>query len=42
MNWVIYFIGMIIWGYINSFFTSDKTSAPWMKAEESIRSYTTF
>ncbi|HEK9101425.1 TPA: phosphoglycerate mutase [Bacillus pseudomycoides] len=34
MNWVIYFIGMIIWGYINGFFTSDKNSAPWMKNDE--------
>lgn len=34
MNWVIYFIGMIIWGYINGFFTSDKASTPWMKDDE--------
>ncbi|MBK5493830.1 phosphoglycerate mutase [Bacillus sp. TH13] len=30
MKWIIVFIGMIVWGYINGFFSSDKTANPWI------------
>ncbi|MEB9787589.1 phosphoglycerate mutase, partial [Bacillus cereus] len=29
MKWITILIGMIIWGYINGFFSSDKTANPW-------------
>lgn len=34
MKWIIVFIGMIVWGYINSFFSSDKTANPWITDDE--------
>ncbi|MBJ8081987.1 phosphoglycerate mutase [Bacillus cereus group sp. N14] len=34
MKWIIAFIGMIIWGYINGFFNSDKTANPWITDDE--------
>ncbi|QWU46948.1 phosphoglycerate mutase [Bacillus sp. NP247] len=34
MKWIIFFIGMIIWGYINGFFNSDKTANPWITDDE--------
>ncbi|KEK26281.1 hypothetical protein [Bacillus gaemokensis] len=34
MKWLIALIGMIIWGYINGFFSSDKTANPWIKDDE--------
>lgn len=34
MKWIIVFIGMIIWGYINGFFSSDKTANPWITDDE--------
>ncbi|MFJ8527974.1 phosphoglycerate mutase [Bacillus sp. NPDC094106] len=34
MKWLIYFIGMMIWGYINGVFSSDKTANPWIKDDE--------
>ncbi|EEM94308.1 hypothetical protein bthur0013_43380 [Bacillus thuringiensis IBL 200] len=34
MKWIIVFIGMIVWGYINGFFSSDKTANPWITDDE--------
>ncbi|WP_088349053.1 phosphoglycerate mutase [Bacillus cereus] len=34
MKWIIVFIGMIVWGYINGFFSSDKTANPWITDNE--------
>lgn len=34
MKWIIVFMGMIIWGYINGFFNSDKTANPWITDDE--------
>lgn len=34
MKWIIAFIGMTIWGYINGFFSSDKTANPWITDDE--------
>ncbi|MCQ6285049.1 MULTISPECIES: phosphoglycerate mutase [Bacillus cereus group] len=34
MKWIIVFIGMIVWGYINCFFSSDKTANPWITDDE--------
>ncbi|CCW08455.1 MULTISPECIES: hypothetical protein [Bacillus] len=34
MKWIIFFIGMIVWGYINGFFSSDKTANPWITDDE--------
>ena len=34
MKWIIAFIGMGIWGYINGFFNSDKTANPWITDDE--------
>ncbi|KAA0825415.1 phosphoglycerate mutase [Bacillus sp. AY2-1] len=34
MKWIIVFIGMIVWGYINGFFSSDKTANPWIADDE--------
>ncbi|MCM3219508.1 phosphoglycerate mutase [Bacillus cereus] len=34
MKWIIVFIGMIVWGYINGFFNSDKTANPWITDDE--------
>lgn len=34
MKWIIILIGMIIWGYINGFFSSDKTTNPWITDDE--------
>lgn len=34
MKWLTILIGMIIWGYINGFFSSDKTANPWITDDE--------
>ncbi|MFP3411227.1 phosphoglycerate mutase [Bacillus sp. SIMBA_074] len=34
MKSIIIFIGIIIWGYINGFFISDKTANPWITDDE--------
>ncbi len=34
MKWIIVCIGMIVWGYINGFFSSDKTANPWITDDE--------
>ena len=34
MKWIIVFIGMIVWGYINGFFSSDQTANPWITDDE--------
>ena len=34
MKWITILIGMIIWGYINGFFSSDKTANPWITDDE--------
>ncbi|MBM6767250.1 phosphoglycerate mutase [Bacillus cereus] len=34
MKWIIVFIRMIVWGYINGFFSSDKTANPWITDDE--------
>ncbi|QKH09604.1 phosphoglycerate mutase [Bacillus cereus] len=34
MKWIIVFIEMIVWGYINSFFSSDQTANPWITDDE--------
>ncbi len=34
MKWIIVFIGMNVWGYINGFFSSDKTANPWITDDE--------
>ncbi|MDA1759933.1 phosphoglycerate mutase [Bacillus thuringiensis] len=34
MKWIIVFLGMIVWGYINGFFSSDKTANPWITDDE--------
>ncbi|AIW83253.1 putative membrane protein [Bacillus mycoides] len=34
MKWIIVFMGMIICGYINGFFNSDKTANPWITDDE--------
>ncbi|MGE6595564.1 phosphoglycerate mutase [Bacillus proteolyticus] len=34
MKWIIIFLGIIIWGYINGFFISDKTANPWITDDE--------
>ena len=34
MKWIIVFIGMIVWGYINGFFSSDKTANPLITDDE--------
>ncbi|NWK68979.1 phosphoglycerate mutase [Bacillus paramycoides] len=34
MNYLVYFVGAILWAYINGFFTSDKGPAPWIKDDE--------